>query len=86
MISPMTENVANIEARENLIRLMTANTENLKTRNAIKIKKPWKCTKQDSSDSSLSNSNFPTKVTIQLRYTIRRRDTRKITLSNYAQS
>ena len=34
----MTENVANLEARANPIWLMTANTENLKVRDEIKIK------------------------------------------------
>ena len=55
MIRLMTENSANIEARMNLIRPMTANIENPKARNAIKIKSVGNTQKKDSSDSS-SNS------------------------------
>ena len=73
----MKWNTADIEARANLIRPMTANTENLKARDVIQKKKRQKRTKQDSSYSSLRYSDLPKKIIIEVRDAIRRRTLEK---------
>ena len=57
MIRPMIENAESLEARANLIRLMTANTANTKERHAMKTFFQ-KRTKQNLSDSPSSDSEL----------------------------
>ena len=85
MIRLMIENAANLEARTNLIRLMTANKENPKARNAIKrkiVRKTRNKTRQNHRQAILIR---PTTVTIDAKDEQTRRAIRERILLNYAQ-
>ena len=86
MLRLMKENSANIEARMNLIRPMTANIENPKSRNAIKIKSVGNTQKRTRQTHRQTVLICPTKATIDARYAKTRRAIGKIILSNYARS
>ena len=78
--------IEKLEARVNLIWLMTENKANPKARNAIKRKIVGNTKNRTCQTHSSATLIHLTKVTINLRDVIRRRSTRKRTLSNYAQS
>ena len=80
MILPMIEKTANIEARTNLIRRMTANTDNPKARNVIERKSFGNARIRTRHIHRQVNMIIPMKVTTNVRYTIRRRAIRKRTL------
>ena len=82
----MIANAANIEARANPIQMMISNTENPKARNSIIIKSFVNARNRTGQTHCPATLVRPTKLTINVRDTIRRRATRKRTLSNYTQS
>ena len=88
MINLMTENAANIEARTNLIWMMTSDTENLKARNTIKRKSVGNLQNRTCQTHRQATIIHPTRVTINVRNSIIRIAIGKRNggLSNYAQS
>ena len=81
----MTTNETNIEEKTNLIRLMTANIENPKARNAIKRKIFGNKRDRTSQTHCQAIMVFPTTVTIDKRDSQIRIVIGKRILSNYAQ-
>ena len=81
----MTKNAENLEARTNLILLMTANAENEKSKKLDKEKSVGKTRNRTRQTHHRAIQIFPTAVTIDARDAKIRRAIRNRALSNYAQ-